>query len=60
VKKNNHIPSQGDILAVLRQAKEYRLQAEAEINRQLALLDIIESAYGPGIPAIIENDSTTE
>jgi len=60
MKKNKDIPSQADILAVLRQAKEYRLQAEAETRRQLALLDIIEAAYGPSIPAIVENDSTTE
>jgi len=60
VKKSDHIPSQGDILAVLRQAREYRLQAEAEVRRQLALLDIIEAAYGPTIPAIIENDKVIE
>lgn len=56
----DHIPSQADILAVLRQAREYRLQAEAEVRRQLAVLDIIESAYGPSIPAIVENDSVIE
>ena len=60
MKNNDHIPSQADILAVLRQAREYRLQAEAEINRQLAMLDIIETAYGPSITAIIENDKVIE
>lgn len=60
MKANKDIPSQADILAILRQAREYRIQAEAEIRRQLAVLDIIEAAYGPSIPGIVENDSTVE
>lgn len=60
MKANKDIPSQADILAILRQAKEYRIQAEAEVRRQLAVLDIIEAAYGPSIPAIVENDSVIE
>ena len=60
MKTNKEIPSQADILAILRQAKEYRLQAEAETRRQLAALDIIEAAYGPSIPGIVENDSVIE
>jgi len=60
MRNSKDIPSQADILAVLRQAREYRLQAAAETARQLAVLDIIESAYGPSIPAIVENDSTVE
>ena len=60
MKKSKDIPSQADILAILRQAKKYRIQAEAEIRRQLAVLDIIEAAYGPSIPGIVENDKVIE
>lgn len=60
MKTNKDIPSQADILAVLRQAREYRIQAEAETRRQLAVLDIIEAAYGPSIPVGVENDSVIE
>ena len=60
MKNSKEILSQADILAVLRQAKEYRIQAEVEVRRQLAVLDIIEAAYGPSIPGIVENDSVIE
>lgn len=60
MKKSKDIPSQADILAVLRQAREYRTQAEAETARQLAVLDIIEATYGPSIPLGVENDSVIE
>ena len=33
---------------------------KSETARQLAVLDIIEAAYGPSIPGIVENDSTVE
>lgn len=60
MKKSEDIPSQADILAVLRQAREYRIQAEAEIRRQLAVLDIIEAAHSPSIPVGVESDSVIE
>jgi len=58
VKKNND--SLAEILETLRQARAYRLQAESEIDRQLAVLDIIEAVYGPSIPVGVENDSVIE
>ena len=58
MKKNND--SLAEILETLRQARAYRLQAESEIDRQLAVLDIIEAVYGPSIPVGVENDSVIE
>jgi len=61
VKKNNdHIPSQEEILETLRQARAYRLQAEAEIRRQIAVLDIIESVYGVDFSPLPERDKVIE
>jgi len=57
---NKHIPSQSEILAMLRQARHYRLQAEAETQRQLAILDIIECAYGPDIPGLPDSEIVTD
>lgn len=59
-KNNDHIPSQAEILETLRQARAYRLEAEAEINRQLAVFDIIESVYGVDISPIPEREKVIE
>ena len=59
-KNNDHIPSQEEILETLRQAKAYRLQAEAEIRRQIAVLDIIESVYGADISPLPEREKVIE
>jgi hypothetical protein len=58
--KNDHIPSQEEILETLRQARAYRLEAEAEIRRQIAVLDIIEAVYGVDISPLPERDKVIE
>ena len=60
MKNKDHIPSQAEILETLQQAKAYRLQAEAETRRQLAVLDIIESVYGVDISPLPERDKVIE
>jgi len=60
MKNNDHIPSQAEILETLRQAKAYRLQAEAEIRRQIAVLDIIEAVYGVDFSPLPERDKVIE
>lgn len=54
MKKNND--SLAEILETLRQARAYRLQAESEIDRQLAVLDIIEAVYGADISPLPERE----
>ena len=58
MKKNND--SLAEILETLRQARAYRLQAESEIDRQLAVLDIIESVYGVDFSPLPERDKVIE
>ena len=60
MKNKDHIPSQAEILETLQQAKAYRLQAEAEIRRQIAVLDIIEAVYGVDISPLPERDKVIE
>ena len=59
-KNNDHIPSQEEILETLRQARAYRLEAEAEIRRQIAVLDIIEAVYGVDFSPQPERDKVIE
>lgn len=45
---------------MIEQAKQYRLEAQAATARQLAVLDIIEAAYGPNIPGLPEQSKVAE
>jgi len=60
VQQKKHIPSHAEIMAMIEQAKQYRLEAQAATARQLAVLDIIEAAYGPNIPGLPEQSKVAE
>lgn len=58
--QTKRIPSHAEIMAMIEQTKEYRLEAQAATARQLAVLDIIEAAYGPDIPGLPEQAKVAE
>jgi len=60
MQQKKHIPSHAEIMAMIEQAKQYRLEAQAATARQLAVLDIIEAAYGPDIPGLPEQSKVAE
>jgi hypothetical protein len=47
-------------MAMIEQARQYRLEAQAATARQLAVLDIIEASYGPNIPRLPEQAKVVE
>jgi hypothetical protein len=60
MQQKKHIPSHAEIMTMIEQARQYRLEAQAATARQLAVLDIIEAAYGPDIPGLPEQAKVAE
>jgi len=60
MQQKKHIPSHAEIMAMIEQARQYRLEAQAATARQLAVLDIIEAAYGPDITGLPEQSKVAE